>query len=81
MSIRAGRYRFFIATGVEIFGDWGTDGYEFKRSQAVVNGRFVGLALDQHLQHLLTDQRIDAWLDDLLPERIIEAPTAVAATA
>jgi len=60
-------HRFFGGRGAEMVGGCDTEGYTFKRSQAVKDGRFVGLALDQHLQHLLTDRRIDAWLDEVLP--------------
>ncbi|MES9992181.1 MAG: flavodoxin [Candidatus Thiodiazotropha sp.] len=61
-------HRFFNSQGGEIVGGCDTEGYEFKHSKAVDNGRFVGLVLDQHLQHLLTDQRIDSWLDEVLPQ-------------
>lgn len=60
-------YEVFTAAGAECIGSSATDGFEFKHSRAVIDNRFVGLALDQHLQHLLTDQRIDDWLDDLIP--------------
>lgn len=51
------------------------------REPVNVDGRFVGLALDQHLQHLLTDARIDAWLDQVLPLLLAvgEAPKAESA--
>ncbi|MEJ2612328.1 MAG: flavodoxin, partial [Candidatus Thiodiazotropha sp.] len=61
-------YQFFSEAGAELIGSCDTSGYEFNRSQAIVNGRFVGLALDQHLQQILTDQRIDNWLDDVFPK-------------
>jgi flavodoxin I len=60
-------HRIFSAAGAELVGGIDVTGFEFKRSAAVVDGRFIGLALDQHLQHLLTDARIDAWLDEVLP--------------
>jgi flavodoxin I len=55
------------ASGAELIGGCSTDGFEFNNSKSVVDGRFIGLALDQHLQHLLTEQRIDNWLDEILP--------------
>jgi flavodoxin I len=61
-------YKFFTTRGAIIVGGCDTEGYAFHHSKAVLNGRFVGLVLDQHLQHLLTDQRIDQWLDDTLPQ-------------
>ncbi len=60
-------YDFFKKAGAQIVGFSSTDGFEFTHSRAVLDGQFVGLALDQHLQHVLTDQRIDKWLDQTLP--------------
>jgi flavodoxin I len=74
-------HRFFSAAGARMVGGCGTEGYEFKRSLAVVDGRFVGLALDQHLQHLQTDRRIDAWLDEVLPLLAGEAQEQVTGAA
>ena len=70
-------YRFFSEAGAELVGGSDIESYQFKHSKAVVEGRFVGLALDQHLQHLLTDQRIDAWLDEVLP-RLLDEMTSPA---
>jgi flavodoxin I len=60
-------YEFFVAAGAEIVGGCSTEGYQFTHSRAVLHDRFVGLALDQHLQQLLTEARIDAWLDEVTP--------------
>lgn len=53
------------ACGARIIGAWPIDGYTFTASQAVVDGRFVGLALDQLGQPALSEARIDAWLRQL----------------
>jgi flavodoxin I len=42
-------------------GSWPTDGYEFNESRGVVNGQFVGLALDEDNQSELTEKRIKEW--------------------
>jgi len=60
-------YEYFSAAGAEMVGGCAVDGYAFTQSRAVVAGRFVGLALDQHLQQLLTEPRIDLWLDEISP--------------
>ncbi|NJD24150.1 MAG: flavodoxin [Betaproteobacteria bacterium] len=52
----------FAARGARLVGRWPADGYEFTASQALDGEAFVGLALDQHHQPLLSDGRIDAWL-------------------
>ena len=74
-------YRALAAAGAQLVGGCDTAGYEFQRSEAVVDGRFVGLALDQHLQPLLTDRRIDAWLDEVLPALIGREPGLEAVSA
>lgn len=55
-------YDFFKERGAKIVGAWPTDGYEFEHSEAIVDDKFVGLALDLDNQAGLTDQRLDAWL-------------------
>ena len=60
-------YRFFAQRGTELVGDWDTEGYHFTHSQSVVDGRFVGLVLDQQSQSLLTEQRLEAWLTQIRP--------------
>jgi flavodoxin I len=69
-------YNHLLACGAKIVGDWSTSGYEFESSKAVVNGRFVGLVLDQSNQRLLTEQRIDAWLEQILPALLPETTVA-----
>lgn len=61
-------YDGFAACGARMVGDWPAEGYEFKASQAVIDGRFLGLALDQHNQAALTEARLDAWLAQIGPE-------------
>ncbi len=58
-------YEFFNEKGAKIVGSWPTDGYEFSHSEAVVDGRFVGLALDLDNQSNLTEERLNAWLTSI----------------
>lgn len=53
--------------GAKIVGDWSTEGYTFEQSKSVVDGKFVGLVLDQSNQRLLTEERVDAWLEQVVP--------------
>jgi flavodoxin I len=46
-------------------GSWPTAGYEHAASRAVVDGEFIGLALDANNQGDLTDERIAAWVAQL----------------
>jgi flavodoxin I len=60
-------YRFFQGAGAEIVGQWSTEGYQFEHSDAIVDGRFVGLILDERTQYMHTDERIAAWLKEVRP--------------
>ena len=51
----------FIGGGVS------ADGYQFSSSVAVVDGNFVGLALDEVNESDRTPQRIDDWIATLRP--------------
>lgn len=59
--------------GATIVGDCSVEGYTFEQSKAVIKGRFVGLALDQGTQSLLTEARIDDWLETIRPILLGEA--------
>lgn len=52
----------FEQCGATMIGAWDTTGYIFKSSKAVVDKRFVGLALDQENQKELTPERLEIWL-------------------
>jgi len=56
-----------VEKGAEVIGQWSTDGYEFDHSLAVRDGQFVGLALDDKNQAMLTNERIEQWLGQLKP--------------
>ena len=51
--------------GANVIGEVSTDGYTFDDSDAIVDGKFVGLALDDINEDDKTDERIDAWLERL----------------
>lgn len=61
-------YRFFEDRGARIIGRWSLDGYSFEHSQAVIDGQFVGLVLDQRSQPLLSEERMDNWLQQIRRE-------------
>lgn len=54
--------------GANIIGSVATDGYTFDESEAVVDGKFVGLALDEVNEDDKTDERIDAWTEEIKPQ-------------
>ena len=54
--------------GAKVIGQVSTDGYTYDDSEAVVDGQFVGLALDEVNEDEKTDERIDAWVAAIKPE-------------
>ena len=53
------------AAGANIIGGVSTEGYTFDDSDAVVDGKFIGLALDDVNEDDQTESRIDTWLDSI----------------
>lgn len=49
----------------ELVGAVDVDGYTFDSSDAVIDDKFVGLALDEDNEYNETDARIEAWVADL----------------
>ena len=54
-------------SGARFVGAVSTDGYTFDGSEAVVEGKFVGLPLDDVNEDDKTDARIDAWVAEISP--------------
>ncbi len=63
-------YDIVVAQGAAVVGFWSTEGYEFEESKALTPDRshFVGLAIDEDQQFNLTEQRLDAWSQQLIQE-------------
>lgn len=55
------------AAGANMIGAVSTDGYTFDESTAVVDGKFVGLALDEDNESDKTDERIASWVEEIKP--------------
>jgi len=53
---------------VEVIGAWPCDDYEFDASAAIVDGKFVGLVLDEENQTPKTPGRIRAWVEQIKKE-------------
>ena len=51
--------------GANLIGLWPTEGYTFKKSKAIIDDQFIGLALDQDNQKDLTPERISTWINSL----------------
>lgn len=51
--------------GANIVGFTSTDGYDYDESKAEIDGKFVGLVIDEDNQDDLTDDRIKTWIEDI----------------
>nr|WP_086940807.1 flavodoxin FldA [Thaumasiovibrio occultus] len=57
------------AKGATIVGHTSTEGYEFEASKALVgDDQFVGLCVDEDRQPELTEERVNAWCQQLMEE-------------
>lgn len=56
------------AAGAHMVGATSTDGYTFDESVSVVDGKFVGLAIDEDNESDKTDERIAAWVEAIKSE-------------
>lgn len=70
-------YRVFYGYGAQLVGSWSTEGYQFEHSDAIIDNRFVGLVLDQRGQPHLSDERINTWLQQVIPQ-LCPAPAKAA---
>lgn len=53
--------------GCNIFGKCDASDYSYDDSTAIEGDKFVGLPLDEDNESDLTEQRIEDWLDELIP--------------
>lgn len=53
--------------GANVLNGVAADGYTFDDSEAVEDGKFVGLALDDLNESDKTEERIDAWIAQISP--------------
>ena len=61
-------YDVAISQSATIVGKWEDSGYTYDNSAAVIDGKFVGLALDEDNQSELSDERIEQWCKQLKTE-------------
>jgi flavodoxin I len=62
--------------GARLIGSWPTEGYVFKESAGVKQGRFLGLVIDEDRQAVLTSERVHTWVAQLKAELAGEAAGA-----
>jgi len=54
--------------GVELFGLWPTEDYTFDESKAILDGKFLGLMCDNDNEPDKTDERVEAWVNQIKGE-------------
>lgn len=57
-----------MKNGAVLVGPVDTEGYEFEESEAIVDGKFIGLPIDEDFEPELTEERVAAWLEVLKPD-------------
>jgi flavodoxin I len=57
-----------VNAGATVVGVCTTDGYDFGDSRAVIDGKLIGLAIDEDNQSDLTQARIENWVNQLRNE-------------
>ncbi|OUR95433.1 flavodoxin [Halobacteriovorax marinus] len=48
--------------GIKLIGQWPTEGYDHEESESILDGKFLGLVIDEDNQDELTDERINKWV-------------------
>jgi flavodoxin I len=56
-----------LKKGAKIVGEVDPSGYEFDDSEAVMDGKFVGLPIDEDFEPELTDERVTNWINSIKP--------------
>ncbi len=51
----------------KVVGEVVTDSYTFDDSTALVDGKFIGLPIDEDNESNLTSDRLKQWLDNIIP--------------
>ena len=59
--------RELIENGATLVGQVPTDGYEFDDSESIIDGKFMGLPVDEDFEPELTDERVNNWVEQLRP--------------
>lgn len=61
-------YDVVLNNGGKVIGFTSTEGYHYEESEAVIDNKFIGLAIDESNQGDYTPDRIQNWLDEIKPQ-------------
>lgn len=54
-----------LSYGAKILGQVSPEDYIFEDSKALIDGKFIGLPIDEHYEEEKTEERIKEWVEDL----------------
>lgn len=54
--------------GAKIIGQVDPEGYEFEDSKAIIDGKFIGLPINEDYESDVTDERVNNWVADIKPK-------------
>lgn len=55
-----------VSAGASVIGEWDeVDQYEHEESKAEIDGKFVGLAIDEDNQSEMTEERVQRWCSSI----------------
>jgi flavodoxin I len=57
-----------LPKGAKIVGSVSTDGYDFRESEALYDGKFIGLPVNEDFEPELTDERVNNWVEKIKTE-------------
>ena len=60
-------YEAVVNSGAHLVGQVDASAYSYDDSESVIDGKFMGLALDINEEDAKTEERISNWLDDIRP--------------
>lgn len=61
-------YERLKGTGAKFVGSYNADGFKFDHSRALIDGKMIGLVLDDINHPDLTDKRVEEWAEQLKKE-------------
>jgi len=56
-----------LDNGADIIGRVSPEGYTFSHSKGLIDGKFIGLPLDEDYEADKTPARVERWLEEILP--------------
>lgn len=57
-----------LPKGAKVIGRVDTDGYDFRESEALYDGKFIGLPVNEDFEPELTDERVNSWVEKIKTE-------------